>query len=470
MHAADAVRRRSTIRGLLLTLAIAVLLSGGHGVAPFRPTPSRGAEAASDQAVTPRPLASALAWRLRCLARAGAERWHAAGHRGKGIKVAVLDSGFRGFRNQLGQSLPRTVLAKSFRTDGNLEARDSQHGILCAEVVHALAPEAELLFANWEPDAPKSFLEAVGWARREGAQVLTCSVIMPSWSDGEGGGPIHAELSRLLGGGARLSDSLCFASAGNTAQRHWSGPFRDHGDGLHEWKPGVTDNGLTPWGGVRVSVEVCWRGAANYDLAVYDRAGGEVARSDAKPGEERTCAVVRFDPQTGHRYSFRVHRTLGDAPFHCVALHSGLEHTSVRGSVCFPGDGAQVLAVGAVNETGRRMAYSSCGPNSARPKPDLVAAVPFPSLWRTRPFAGTSAAAPQAAGLAAVLWSRHRDWTAEHVRNELQTAALDLGPRGHDPETGYGLVRLPDDVKAPMSPPAIAGPVLPASVAAGRGK
>ena len=29
-------------------------------------------------------------------------------------------------------------------------------------------------------------------------------------------------------------------------------------------------------------------------------------------------------------------------------------------------------------------------------KPDLVATVPFPSGWRTRPFSGTSAAAPQA--------------------------------------------------------------------------
>jgi subtilisin family serine protease len=71
-----------------------------------------------------------------------------------------------------------------------------------------------------------------------------------------------------------------------------------------------------------------------------------------------------------------------------------------------------------------------------------VAVVPFPSSCRERPFAGTSAAAPQAAGLAAVLLSQHPEWTPAQVFDALRTAAEDLGPPGHDPETGYGALRL----------------------------
>src|SRR5262245_12264132 len=59
----------------------------------------------------------------------GIDAWHTAGYRGKGVKVAVLDSGFRGWRDQLGKALPEHVTARSFRRDGNLEAKDSQHGI-----------------------------------------------------------------------------------------------------------------------------------------------------------------------------------------------------------------------------------------------------------------------------------------------------------------------------------------------------
>src|SRR5262245_24582437 len=76
--------------------------------------------------------------------------WHKAGHRGQGVTIAVLDSGFKGYREALGGVLPAKVQTKSFRKDGRLEARDSQHGILCAEVIHRVAPDAKLLFANWE--------------------------------------------------------------------------------------------------------------------------------------------------------------------------------------------------------------------------------------------------------------------------------------------------------------------------------
>src|SRR5207244_2988202 len=110
------------------------------------------------------------------------------------------------------------------------------------------------------------------------------------------------------------------------------------------------------------------------------------------------------------------------------------------GSIPFPGDGKEVLAVGAVDANGLRYSYSSCGANPRRPKPDLVAPVPFPSMCRARPFAGTSAAAPQAAALAALWWCRHPDWTAAQVRQAMQSTARDLGPPGPDCETGFGLV------------------------------
>lgn len=383
--------------------------------------------------------------RRRRLEQTGAAAYHAAGLRGQGVKVAILDTGFRGYRDQLGKALPTRVRARCCRADGNFEARDSSHGVLCAEVVHALAPEAELLLATWEPERPDQFLAAVRWAREQGARIVSCSVIMPTWSDGEGNGPIHRQLRRLLGEGGQKGDMLCLASAGNTAERHWSGVYTPGPDGWHEWQPGRVDNPVRPWGDDPVSVELCWSQGCAYELMVWDETRGrEVGRSRGTAHEEGGCAVVRFVPEVGHGYRARVRRREGTGPsFHLVALGANLGEATARGSVAFPGDGRDVVAVGAVDEAGRRPGYSSCGPKAFGVKPDLVATVPFPSQWRMRPFSGTSAAAPQAAALAALLWCRHPDWTADRVRRALTTSARDLGEPGPDPETGHGLILLP---------------------------
>jgi hypothetical protein len=440
----------------LLTLVVASDFDGGPSGARLSPPRLAARVSAADATpdcgrcpVEPYPALQ----RAKRLAQIGVDRWHAAGVRGRGLKIAVLDSGFRGYREHLGKALPVRVLARSFRSDGNLEAKDSQHGILCAEILHALAPDAELLLANWDPERSDQFVAAARWARKQGARIISCSVIMPSWSDGEGRGPVHEALARVLGPGSDPGDMLLFASAGNVAQRHWSGPFHDVGDGWHEWTPGVKDNELTPWGKEHVSVELCWgasglnpeEGHANYDLFVNDtKTGRDIGHSVTRPGERRTCAVVRFLPHGNHTYLVRVHFAGGHAgSFHLSVLGGGLLHSTAKGSITFPGDGPEVIAVGAVDSDGLRTNYSSCGPNSCQPKPDLVAMVPFPSLWRPHPFTGTSAAAPQAAGLAALLWTSHPDWTANQVRETLQKSARDLGPPGHDDETGYGLVNLP---------------------------
>jgi subtilisin family serine protease len=422
---------------------LATGLTGRPHVPAIDPVASSSEEAAPASVVSRSP---AERQQLEHLARMGVERWHTAGFRGKGVKVAVLDTGFRGYRSFLGKGLPDHVLAHSFRADGNMEARDSQHGILCGEVVHALAPEAELLFADWDVGRVDQFLEAVRWARREGARVITCSVITPSWSDGEGGGVVHQALAGILGAGSSPASLLCFASAGNTINRHWSGLFHDGGNGFHEWKPGVKDNYLKPWPDERVAVEAYWRPGADYDLQVNDDDTGRQvthAGTDHNQGD-RSSAVIRFVPESGHTYRVRLRLTRGPAGlFHLTTTFGSLDCTTPSASICFPADGKAVVAMGAVDGTEHRMWYSACGPNSPQPKPDLVARVPFPSLIRSRPFGGTSAASPQGAGLAALLLCHHPDWAPDQVRAALRGAAKDLDKPGHDFETGYGLIRLP---------------------------
>ena len=379
--------------------------------------------------------------REQLLERLGVTAWHRAGYKGQGLKIAILDTGFSGYREQLGKSLPKTIVVRSFRPDGNLEAKDSQHGILCGEVIHTIAPEAELLFANWDAEEPESFLAALQWAKEQGAKVVSCSVIMPTWSDGEGHGALHDSIKQILG-----EDVLLFASAGNTAQRHWSGTFHNDGSGWHEWAANSRWNTIRPWGSERVSVELCALPGADYELTVEDATAARVLGTAAtRHAALRDTAAVRFSPQDGHAYRMKVRQVRGDgSKFHLVVLGGGLEYATKEGSIPFPADGVEVIAVGAVDAAGHRCAYSSCGPNSSQPKPDLVAIVPFPSSWRTRSFSGTSAAAPQAAALAALVWARSPKETAAAIRMKLREAVEHLGKAAHDCETGFGRIRLPD--------------------------
>lgn len=426
---------------LLLGLASPVVLA--FAAPPVRHQPAAGqsaVEEATPDCDSPNLDGEPAQQRASHLAALGVDRWHAAGTRGKGVKVAVLDSGFRGYSDHLGKALPTRVQTGVFRRDGNLEAKDSQHGILCGEVVHSIAPESDILLSTWEPDDPEQFLKAVRWARKQGAKVITCSVIMPSWSDGDGGGQLHSDLADALG------DALFFASAGNTARRHWTGTYREASDGFHEWEAGETGNIVKPWSaGDRVSVEMYWKPGSRYTLTVDDLTSkAEIGRSTGRYSPTRCCAVVRFQPEAGHRYCARVHLADGPAKeFHVVALGGDLGTVTPEGSIAFPADGPEVLAVGAVDHDDRRASYSSCGPISSKPKPDLVAPVPFPSLFRERAFTGTSAASPQAAALAALIWSRFPDWTANQVRDALRRSARDIGAPGHDWETGFGVATLP---------------------------
>ncbi|MGE3727734.1 MAG: S8 family serine peptidase [Candidatus Sericytochromatia bacterium] len=53
---------------------------------------------------------------------------------------------------------------------------------------------------------------------------------------------------------------------------------------------------------------------------------------------------------------------------------------------------------------------------------------------------GTSMATPLVAGVAALVWSRHPEWTAKQVRQHLEKTAVDVGAPGKDNESGFGVV------------------------------
>jgi hypothetical protein len=83
---------------------------------------------------------------------------------------------------------------------------------------------------------------------------------------------------------------------------------------------------------------------------------------------------------------------------------------------------------------------SSTG-GTVRTKPDITAADGVAtSVTGFQPFFGTSAAAPHAAAIAALLLSGKPTATPAQIRTALVSSAIDLGPAGFDTVTGSGVI------------------------------
>jgi subtilisin family serine protease len=92
----------------------------------------------------------------------GVAPWRSAGYTGAGVKIAVIDTGFQGYKSLLGTELPFNVMAESFREDDLVDGV-SEHGTAAAEIVHDMAPGAELLLVVTDDEL--SLAQAVPWCQ-----------------------------------------------------------------------------------------------------------------------------------------------------------------------------------------------------------------------------------------------------------------------------------------------------------------
>jgi parallel beta-helix repeat protein len=375
--------------------------------------------------------------------------WHSRGLTGEGVKVAVLDRGFQGYDALLGSELPNSLTVRSFRYDGVIDGI-SDHGTACAEIVHDVAPEADLYLVNF-----KSFLElgnAVQWLIDEGVHVISCSLGFPSAGPDDGTGAIPEIMNH-----ARENGILCVVSAGNDAQRHWSGPWRDdNGDGLLDFQvhDGLRDDSMS----IQAKVgDVIWAvlkwddpwGASHndYDLILRDMDGYEVDSSTRpQEGMHDPLEEIQYTaPKEGY-YNLYISQKpgAGSVTFRLFVPSHGLERWVEEGSLMTPASAPSALTVGAFDAGGavRLEPFSSRGPTvDGRTKPDILAPDRVTTSTES-PFPGTSASTPHVAGAAALVKQLHPGYSPAEIQEFLEDRAIDVGPPGKENAYGSGLVSL----------------------------
>ena len=115
-------------------------------------------------------------------------------------------------------------------------------------------------------------------------------------------------------------------------------------------------------------------------------------------------------------------------------------------SLSYPASFPHVLTVGASDQVDAVADFSSASPalDLAAPGQDITAAVP--KLYNATGYGsvdGTSFSAPLVAGAAAAIWSLRPSLANTQLFQVMRRSARDVGKRGWDVDTGYGILNLP---------------------------
>ena len=405
----------------------------------------------------------------------GSSAWNDAGHSGQGVKVGVIDVGFEGFSNLMGQELPTTVEARCY-TDIGVVSRSltdceigSVHGTGVAETVIDIAPEVSLYIAN--PGTAGDLREAVDWMVSEGVSVINHSV---TWRfDGPGDGTSPSTDSPLNSvDRAVANDMIWVNSAGNNAQKTWFGDYADtDGDDLVSFaEPEIEVVRMAIKGRERVVVQLRWEddwdsASTDLDLYLYNtgtRMFTTLASRDEQSGGRGQVPLERISfalDGDSNAFGIVVNHHSGGIPDWIQLMVRGvaeIEHHTGSGSISSPGESHNpgLLAVGAAHyyDTDTIASYSSRGPTpDGRVKPDIVGTAcgegasyePYSRDDSQCWFPGTSQAAPHVAGMAALVRQRFPGYTPAQVADYLKDHARQRETPDPNNTWGHGFAQLP---------------------------
>ena len=434
----------------------------------------------------------------------GVPAWHAAGLKGSGVKIGVLDVSFEGFTDLMGSELPAAAEWRCYTDVGVFTANPADcvfdgipessrlHGTAVTETIFDIAPEAEYYLAtlySWG-----DLLETVDWMTTQGVDVINMSVGFAFAGPGDGTSPYLS--SPLASVDEAVTGGITWVNAaGNSAWSNWFGPFSDrNANGLHDFSASADE-----CNGARIQLEPLesftaqlrwddsWGGAASdLDLYLMPLSGSAFNRSDAVAKSES------FQDGGAQDIPFEwISLSYGDIPdgVYCLAVNkysgpdpswiqlllwgaaSTLEHYTPENSITNPAESANpgLLAVGAAGrnasltnpfDTTIIEPFSSRGPTTDnRIKPDIVGADAGQSVtYRTERnpngyFFGTSQASPHVAGLAALIKQRFPAYTPPQIATYLKTHAEERGAAGADNTWGYGFAKLPASDVMPQPTP-----------------
>jgi hypothetical protein len=397
---------------------------------------------------------------------ANTQDYKANGADGSGRSVAVIDNFY--WNLDANQIIPGTVDSINLNPSagGFLDTLNTNpHGGACFERVFDHAPGARYYLVHAPSTTQKiaSFDSAVAW--NVDVISLSQSTNQTGWDDGSGW--FCDAVKKAADDGI-----LVFCSAGNKANGHWQGNYKDSdNDNWHEWGNGVNElNSYTlPGDGGRPSSTTIWlqweinqvadSNAYRLSLLRWNGASWDFVASDntGSDGWSRRVSYTQVDSSVGETLAVAVQHIGTTSPQFEIIGSIPLDRTfsinHPNGSTTSPSNlnHSYVIPIGGVDwdnyqggngTTGVVTLYSSQGPsNGGSMKPG------FAGPTRTGGFVGTSCSTPESARIALAFWSSLPGYHPMGLLYLLRAKALmykDWGQAGPDNVYGFGGIHLYD--------------------------
>ena len=410
------------------------------------------------------------------------------GVNGAGVKIGVLSDSYNslgtaatdvtqgelpGVGNPAGFTTPVTVLTDV--TSGSDEGR------AMLQLIHDLVPGAQLYYASaFNGDA--DFAQQILNLRAAGCDIIVDDVSYfnePVFQDGV----IARAVNTVTASGASY-----FSSAGNSGNKNdntsgvWEGDFKDGGTNallaggnVLDFATGVLNNALTVAGRPYLKWSDPQGLSGNdYDLFSLNSTGTSVLASSTNVQDGNDDPIESLASQSlGRRLV--IFKKTGAA---VRALHLNTNrgrltvgtngvtggHNAGKSTICVAATPALAAYPNAHTTSNVTETFSSDGPRRIFYNPDTTAITPGNVLFATNggeklqkpdltaadgtktsvsgfsAFFGTSAAAPHAAAIAALLKSKTPSLTNTQIYNALIASALDIEAPGSDENSGVGII------------------------------
>ena len=385
----------------------------------------------------------------------GAADMQALSHGGAGIKIGIIDLGFSNYvAAQSSGDLPAGLSIVDYTGTGT---GGTNHGTSVAEIVHDMAPDAELYLAKVSTSIQLD--AAMNDMASAGVSIINHSVAWFGAAFYDGTGSICQVTDA-----AQSAGMLWVNAMGNSRNAHYLSSFTDlDGDLKHDFSgpPSQNYNTISLTANNNISLILNWDAYPatrdiDYNLYLYDHVptAGSVPVASSQNPQKRPynnppLEIISYTPTSSGIYYLVVTKTsasTANIPLSLFTTSSSFGVRTTTSSLPQPADCNSSLSVGAVNLSDGVEYFSSEGPTTdGRNKPEL-SATNRTVTSQSNSFAGTSGAAPHVAGAAALLLSQNSSLTSSQLTSLLMLDSKDVSATGYDYRTGSGRVSLDADL------------------------